>query len=100
MRQSGARDGVAGAVAADGLEAGGIKGVCGAGALIETRQINRDALWSAVTRHRFCEATCRRRMAGGVGAEGGVHGSRQRGYAGEIGRAWEFDGDKSPARKR
>ncbi|GDY21260.1 hypothetical protein LBMAG56_26060 [Verrucomicrobiota bacterium] len=57
-------------------------------------------LWSAVTCHRFPEATCRRRTARCVRMGRGVRGSRQRRGARLCGPARTLEGDKSPARKR
>ena len=57
-------------------------------------------LWSAVTCHRFPEATCRRRTVGRVSTQRGLHGSRQRRRARVTGCAQKFDGDQSPAQKR
>jgi hypothetical protein len=42
------------------------------------------ALWSAVTGHRFSEATCRRRTTANVRKNGRSHGSRQRWGACEV----------------
>ena len=56
--------------------------------------------WSAVPRHRFPEATCRRQTPGSVEAGWGVDGSRQRRRARVTGAARQFDGDQSPAPKR
>ena len=57
-------------------------------------------VWSAVTGHRFREATGRRRVSGGMSWRGGVHGSRQRRDARGDGSVRRFDGDKSPVQKR